>query len=362
MTPAILASGTDRRASLGLAAAVAVEGAALTGRRDAARRARRGRAAPRPDAARRARPPGGSRRRCGGWGCGARPAVTSATSPSPAAEAVATAVAAAVGDGGRRAGGGPPAGQALGAGARARGPARSAVAACSSRCRPSARSRRSRSRSWSGVGCRARIATRPPGPLAARRALAGARPGGGLSESPGGSRGGCSVWAESRGEPRPDSDAARAGPAGTARRGADPDPRGPGAGGDRWGGHRARPGAAGGGPGRPLGGPQHARRRAAAAGARPAAGRRARTRVTSPAASTSPAPAWRRSTPRGDNRVDPGSPADRLPRRRRQPSAPGPRHVVGRDRSRSGSPAASASGIAARSGWSRAPSRRPRLR
>ena len=31
MTPAILASGTDRRASLGLAAAVAVEGAALTG-------------------------------------------------------------------------------------------------------------------------------------------------------------------------------------------------------------------------------------------------------------------------------------------------------------------------------------------
>ena len=139
-----------------------------------------------------------------------------------------------------------------------------------------------------------RIATRPPSLLAARRALAGVAAGRpGLGESPAASPGGCSAWARvSRGDGGP-------GAPGAARRGLDPDPGRPGPGGDRRGRDGQGQGAAGGGPGRPLRGAQHARRRAAAAGAAAAARRRAEPSPPLRRPTTSPARGSPRSTPRG---------------------------------------------------------------
>ena len=358
MTPAILASGTERRASLGMAAAVAVEGAALTGAgtllvelgEGAQRRGPTLLAAP---AARRIEE---ALRRAGPAGVGPR-----AHLPP-----------------GRARGRGGPRG---GSGAIAVGEAelivvhlpgrlwvpalefetcRSRAAACSSPCRPNARSQRSPSESWSDAGCRfesqpdRRDRSPPAGrsPALARAAAPRSRPGG--------SRGDSSVWAESHRERAARVGARRAGPAGPARRRPDPDPRRAGAGGDRRRRDRPRAGAAGRRPGRALRGPQHARRRPAAAGARKAAGRRAEPATPRPRRVPLPrAPRGGRCRAAKPSRSRP--PADRLSRRRREPAASRPRH----DR-RGGRPGAAPGRRAPRgplrSGWSRAPSPRPRPR
>ena len=137
-----------------------------------------------------------------------------------------------------------------------------------------------------------RVATRPPGQLAARRALAGARPGGWVSEMAARDR---EAAARTRttgpvaaGEPG-------AGAACAARRRADPDPGGSGAGCDRRRRDRQRARAAGRRPGGDLGCPQHARRHPEAAGARDGFPGEPRTRATSPEPSSWSEPAWPRS-------------------------------------------------------------------
>ena len=354
MTPAILASGTERRASLGLAAAVAVEAAVLTGAGTLLVEVGEGaqRRGPTLLASPGAREVEEALRAAGLRGLGARAHLPPGDARSRR--------------GGRRAGG---CRRRLGGGARGRSSARAGSGSRRSRPRASAIAggcllvSLPAERSLAALAVEelarrrlpCRVATRPPAQLASRRALAGVRAGGRVSELAAGIARrllGLGAGADRRARARP-------GAAGSARRRADPDPRGARAGGDRRRGDRRGPGAEGGGPGGALGGAQHARRHPAAAGAA-AAPRRGAEPAPSLQAGVpgAGAPGGGRRRPAQQGRPRPA--ADRLPGRRVVSAAPGPRDGRRRDRPAAAARRRSARRQPAQSGWS--PRRSPRRR
>ena len=283
---ALLVSGHDARGSLALAAALAVEAARGPRTRVAAGRADR--AAGRRPTTLLASP--ASRelevRAASAAASRPRPAGTSATCPfsrtRPRLDELGRGAAAA---GAElvvvQAGPGAVAGRRWSRRPRAR-----AAGCCWSSCRASARWPRSRSPSCGSRGCRAKVVTRPPPALAARRALAGVRPG----RRP--------LAPDRPGRPGA-AGRRRTGASRRARRGRGADRGRPGAGGDRRRGHGRGPGTARGRPGGAVGRAQHARRPAAAAGAAEAARRLAEPQPPSPGALPGGAHATPRPTPPG---------------------------------------------------------------